>query len=86
MVAALSHQSLDESRANSLQRGRIEQLALHPTVKPVSLFADAVLDCPAPGDLVLDTFCGSGTVLLAAERTGRRACALDSTPAMSTSP
>jgi hypothetical protein len=66
--------------ANSLQRGRIEQLALHPTVKPVSLFADAVLDCSAPGDLVLDTFCGSGTVLLAAERTGRRACALELDP------
>ncbi len=66
--------------ANSLQQGRAEQLALHPTVKPVSLFADAMLDCSAPGDLVLDAFCGSGTVFLAAERTRRRACALELDP------
>jgi DNA modification methylase len=66
--------------ANSLQRGRDEQLALHPTVKPVGLYADAMLDCSAPGDLVLDVFCGSGTVFLAAERTRRRACALELDP------
>ena len=46
-------------------------LALHPTVKPVALVADALLDCSARGDLVLDTFLGSGTTLLAAERIGR---------------
>ena len=46
-------------------------LALHPTVKPVGLVADAVLDCSARGDIVLDAFLGSGTTLLAAERTGR---------------
>lgn len=46
-------------------------LALHPTVKPVSLVADAILDCTRPGDLVLDSFLGSGSTLLAAERTGR---------------
>jgi DNA modification methylase len=66
--------------ANSLQRGRMEELALHPTVKPVGLVADAMLDCSAPGDLVLDAFCGSGTVFLAAERTRRRACALELDP------
>jgi DNA modification methylase len=46
-------------------------LALHPTIKPVALVADALLDCSARGDFVLDSFLGSGTTLLAAERTGR---------------
>jgi hypothetical protein len=66
--------------ANSLQRGRSEQLALHPTVKPIALFADAMLDCSAPADLVLDAFCGSGTVFLAAETTRRRAGGLELDP------
>jgi DNA modification methylase len=48
-------------------------LALHPTVKPVALVADAILDCSAPGEIVLDSFLGSGTTLIAAERT-RRVC------------
>src|SRR6266550_3062667 len=47
-------------------------LALHPTVKPVALVADAILDCTARGDIVLDGFLGSGTTVIAAERTGRR--------------
>jgi DNA modification methylase len=46
-------------------------LALHPTVKPVALIADALLDCSARGDIVLDTFLGSGSTLVAAERVGR---------------
>jgi DNA modification methylase len=46
-------------------------LALHPTVKPVALVADAILDCSARGDLVLDSFLGSGSTLIAAERVGR---------------
>lgn len=46
-------------------------LSLHPTVKPVRLIADALLDCSARGDLVLDSFLGSGSTLIAAERTGR---------------
>ena len=46
-------------------------LALHPTVKPVALIADALLDCSARGDRVLDPFLGSGSTLIAAERTGR---------------
>ncbi|NDQ55758.1 MAG: ParB N-terminal domain-containing protein [Acidipila sp.] len=44
---------------------------LHPTVKPVELIADAILDCTARGDVVLDAFLGSGTTVIAAERTGR---------------
>ena len=46
-------------------------LALHPTVKPVALVADAILDCTQRGDIVLDSFLGSGTTLMAAERVGR---------------
>jgi hypothetical protein len=45
--------------------------ALHPTIKPVRLVADAILDCSGRGDLILDPFLGSGTTLLAAERVGR---------------
>ncbi len=44
---------------------------LHPTVKPVALVADAILDCTARGEIVLDCFLGSGTTLIAAERVGR---------------
>ena len=46
-------------------------LIIHPTVKPVALVADAILDCSARADLVLDSFLGSGSTLIAAERTGR---------------
>jgi DNA modification methylase len=46
-------------------------LKLHPTVKPVALIADALLDCSAPGDIVLDSFLGSGSTLIAAQRVGR---------------
>jgi hypothetical protein len=46
-------------------------LALHPTVKPVALVADALRDCSGRGEIVLDGFLGSGTTLIAAERTGR---------------
>jgi len=46
-------------------------LALHPTVKPVAMVADAIKDCSARGDVVLDAFLGSGTTVIAAERTGR---------------
>jgi DNA modification methylase len=59
--------------ARSLSRTSEEGnlLALHPTVKPVRLVADALLDCTARGEIVLDPFLGSGTTLLAAERVGR---------------
>jgi DNA modification methylase len=46
-------------------------LALHPTVKPVALVADAIMDCSSRGERVLDPFLGSGTTVIAAERTGR---------------
>jgi DNA modification methylase len=46
-------------------------LDLHPTVKPVRMLADALMDCTARGDVVLDPFLGSGSTLIAAERSGR---------------
>jgi len=55
-------------------------LALHPTVKPVALVADALLDCSARGDIVLDAFLGSGSTLIAAERTGRICCGIEIDP------
>jgi DNA modification methylase len=55
-------------------------LALHPTVKPIRLFADAVLDCTAREEIVLDPFLGSGTTLLAAERTDRACRGLELDP------
>jgi DNA modification methylase len=68
--------------ANVFGRGSEEGnlLALHPTVKPVALVADAMMDCTARGDVVLDAFLGSGTTLIAAERTGRFARGLELDP------
>ena len=70
----------DYHGVNSHKPGRLEELAMHPTVKPVALVADAIKDCSRRNDLVLDPFAGSGTVLIAAERTGRRAAALEIDP------
>lgn len=55
-------------------------LALHPTVKPIIMIADAILDCSKRGDIILDAFLGSGTTLLAAERVGRRCYAMELDP------
>jgi DNA modification methylase len=67
---------------NSFARSGAEGnlLALHPTVKPVAMVADAILDCSARGDIVLDSFLGSGTTVIAAERTGRRCYGLELDP------
>jgi DNA modification methylase len=64
---------------NTLKAGRQEELALHPTVKPVAMIADAIKDVSHRGGLVLDLFGGSGSTLIAAHKTGRRArlCELD---------
>jgi DNA modification methylase len=70
----------DYPGVNSLKPGRLDELAMHPTVKPVALVADAIKDCSRRSGLVLDPFAGSGTVLIAAERTGRRARALEIDP------
>ena len=71
----------DYASVNSMRGSRREDLALHPTVKPTGLVADAIQDVTRHGDLVLDLFLGSGTTLLAAERTGRRFRGLDIDPA-----
>lgn len=57
---------------NSLSAGRAEELALHPTVKPVSMIVDAIKDVSERGAIVLDLFGGSGSTLIAAHKTGRR--------------
>jgi DNA modification methylase len=65
--------------ANSFHRGRMNDLALHPTVKPVQMIADAIKDVSQRGSIVLDLFAGSGSTLIAAQKTGRRAfvCEID---------
>lgn len=65
---------------NTFGEGREDALAIHPTVKPTPLVADAILDCTHRGDLVLDGFLGSGTTLLAAEKTGRMAAGMELDP------
>ena len=71
----------DYASVNSMAGSRREDLALHPTVKPTALVADAIQDVTRRGDLVLDIFLGSGTTLIAAERTGRRFRGIDIDPA-----
>ncbi|WP_205693921.1 site-specific DNA-methyltransferase [Croceicoccus ponticola] len=65
---------------NTFHAGRDEELAAHPTVKPMALVADAMRDCSHRGGIVLDCFGGSGTTLLAAEHTGRRARLIEIDP------
>lgn len=65
---------------NSFGRTRMTDLADHPTVKPVALVADAIRDVTNPGDIVIDAFVGSGTTLLAAERTRRRGYGIELEP------
>lgn len=64
---------------NTMKAGRMDELAMHPTVKPVQMIADAIKDVSGRGDIVLDLFGGSGSTLIAAHKTGRRAflCELD---------
>lgn len=57
--------------ANTFRAGRMDDLKAHPTVKPVDMVADAIMDCSERGGIVADAFAGSGTTLLAAARTGR---------------
>lgn len=63
--------------ATSLTKSRSDDLGLHPTVKPLNLVADAILDCSKRGGVILDAFAGSGTTLLAAEKTGRHGFAIE---------
>jgi DNA modification methylase len=58
---------------SAMRAGRLEELAMHPTVKPVALVADAIKDCSRRNGIILDSFLGSGTTVIAAEQSGRRA-------------
>jgi DNA modification methylase len=64
----------------SFGQDRNTELAMHPTVKPVSLVADAILDCSERGGAILDGFAGSGSTLIAAERAGRRGLGIEIDP------
>lgn len=64
----------------SFGRDRDEALAMHPTVKPVQLVEDAILDASDHGSVVIDAFLGSGTALIAAEHAGRTCCGLELDP------
>ncbi len=70
----------DYAGISSLGSSRSEELAMHPTVKPVALIADALRDCSRRGELVLDGFGGSGSTLIAAEKTGRAARLIEYDP------
>ena len=81
--AAIARMSGPIAGVNIFGRGRMEALSVHPTVKPIALVADALLDCTARGDAVLDQCAGSGTIILAAEKVGRIAYGMEYEPAMS---
>ena len=66
--------------ANTFSKSRDDDLAMHPTVKPVALVMDAILDCSKRSGLVLDAFAGSGTTLVAAHKTGRRGYGIELDP------
>jgi DNA modification methylase len=70
----------DYPGVNTLRAGRLDELAMHPTVKPVALVSDAIRDCSTRGGVVLDPFGGSGTTLVAAERAGRKARVMELDP------
>lgn len=65
---------------NAFGKNRQSELAMHPTVKPLALVSDAILDCSKRGGIVLDAFAGSGTTLIAAEKTGRRGYGIEIDP------
>jgi DNA modification methylase len=65
---------------NTFRAGRIDELAMHPTVKPVAMLADAIRDVTKRSGIVLDPFAGSGSTLIAAEKTGRQARCIEFEP------
>ncbi len=67
----------DYAGISSLGASRADELAMHPTVKPVAMIADAIRDCSKRGEIVLDLFGGSGSTLIAAEICGRAARLLE---------
>jgi len=65
---------------NSLRKDRMAELAMHPTVKPINLVADAIKDCSRRNGIILDPFGGSGTTLMAAEKAGRQSRLIEIDP------
>ena len=70
----------DYAGISSIGANRSEELAMHPTVKPVALIANAIKDCSKRGETVLNGFGGSGSTLIAAEKTGRNARLIEYDP------
>ena len=70
----------DYAGISSIGAGRSDELAMHPTVKPVAMIADAIRDCSRRGEIVVDAFGGSGSTLIAAEKTGRSARMMEYDP------
>lgn len=70
----------DYAGVNTFHEGRMEELTMHPTVKPIAMIRDAILDCSNPGGIILDPFGGSGTTLMAAEACGRTAALMELDP------
>ena len=74
----------EHAGVNTFKAGRMDELTQHPTAKPVQMIADAIKDCSGRGDIVLDIFGGSGSTLIAAEKTGRRGSSARSTRSTAT--
>lgn len=70
----------DYPRVDTFRTGAQAELTLHPTVKPLALVADAILDCTRHDDIVFDPFLGSGTTIVAAEKVGRRGYGIEIDP------
>ena len=70
----------DYAGVNTMKKDRMDEIAMHPTVKPVALVADAILDVTQRGAFVLDPFGGSGSTLIASEKTGRIARLIEFDP------
>jgi hypothetical protein len=70
----------DYAGTNSFGAHRMDDLASHPTIKPVAMVADAIRDCSRRGAIVLDPFAGSGTMCIAGENTGRKARVIEIDP------
>jgi DNA modification methylase len=70
----------DYAGVNTFGETRDADLEMHPTVKPIALIADAIKDCTKRGEVVLDTFGGSGSTLIAADQCGRNARVIELDP------
>jgi DNA modification methylase len=70
----------DYAGVNTFKVDRLNELAMHPTVKPVALIADAITDASRRSNIILDAFVGSGSTIIAAEKSGRRAYGIEIDP------